>query len=617
MVHASPPHSRVPPVFSPVPRARLAFEGIVGERIRANEQHWLLVAPDANPAMLQMFRDRDRRPVRDLVPWAGEFAGKYLTSAVQCYRLTRDHRLLEYVGRFVRDLIETQDESGYLGAFPHPYRLTGRTVKPDGAEGLTWDAWNHYHCMLGLLLWHEETGDEAALAACRRAADLFCQTFLDMGVRLVSTGSEEMNLAPIHVFCLLYARTGAERYLRMACEIERDFETPPAGDYVRTALAGLEFYQTPKPRWESLHEVQGIAELYLLTGDHRYHRAYEHIWRSILRGDRHNSGGFSSGERATGNPYDTRAIETCCTIAWIALSIDMLRLSGLSTVADEIELSTFNAVLGAQSASGRWWTYNTPMDGVRKASAHDIVFQARPGSPELNCCSVNGPRGLGMLADWAVMRATADDAIVVNYYGPSIFEVCLPSGCAVRLIQETRYPVDDGIVLRVEPPRPERLRLRLRIPGWSRTTTVAVNGEAVPDVRPGTYLTLERTWASGDTIRMSLDLSLHLWPGEREAAGMVSVYRGPLLLAYDQRLNPMDPGELPLLDVEGLAGEVVPGLGHPVPFLLMRVGADDRELFLCDYASAGAGGNPYGSWLPARGLPVAEFRVSVFRPPTG
>ena len=41
------------------------------------------------------------------------------------------------------------------------------------------------------------------------------------------------------------------------------------------------------------------------------------------------------------------------------------------------------------------------MDGVREASAHTIVFQARAGTPELNCCSVNGPRVLGMLGEWA------------------------------------------------------------------------------------------------------------------------------------------------------------------------------------------------------------------------
>ena len=62
----------------------------------------------------------------------------------------------------------------------------------------------------------------------------------------------------------------------------------------------------------------------------------------------------------------------------------MLRLTENSVVADEIELSTLNSVTGLHSHTGRWVTYNTPMEGVRRASAHDIVFQAKEGSPELN-----------------------------------------------------------------------------------------------------------------------------------------------------------------------------------------------------------------------------------------
>jgi hypothetical protein len=575
--------------------------GFIGDRIRANAEHWILVAPDANPAMLQMMRDRDRQPVRDLVPWAGEFAGKYLTSALQCYRLTRDERLYAYVAHFVRDLIDTQAEDGYLGAFPHRYRLTGRTIRPNGEESDTWDAWNHYHCLLGLLFWHEETGDAAALAACRRIGDLFCRTFLDTGARLVATGSEEMNLAPIHALCLLYARTGEQRYFRLAREIERDFETPPAGDYVRTALAGLDFYQTPKPRWESLHDIQGIAELYFLTGDDAFRRAFEQIWRSIQRGDRHNTGGFSSGEKATGNPYDPGAIETCCTIAWMALSIDFLRMTGDSTAADEIERSTYNALLGAQSPTGRWWTYNTPMDGTRKASAHDIVFQARAGSPELNCCSVNGPRGLGMLADWAVMADEANNSIALNYYGRGQITLTLPSGIAVTLTQDTEYPRDGIIHLHLEASRPERIKLRLRIPGWSRVSDVALNGDPVADVVAGTYLSLDRIWTTGDVVRLTLDFTPWIWRGEREAAGKASIYRGPILLAYDQRFNAFDPSDIPAIDLASLNIEPTSTTLRPEPLFLATLQTENGPLALCDFASAGAAGNPYVTWLPVRG----------------
>jgi len=73
------------PVLERIAGVEMRFRGPMGERLEANRRHWLLTAPHANPAMLEMFRDRDREPARDLVPWAGResFAGKYLTSAVR------------------------------------------------------------------------------------------------------------------------------------------------------------------------------------------------------------------------------------------------------------------------------------------------------------------------------------------------------------------------------------------------------------------------------------------------------------------------------------------------------------------------------------------------------
>jgi chemotaxis signal transduction protein len=93
----------------------------------------------------------------------------------------------------------------------------------------------------------------------------------------------------------------------------------------------------------------------------------------------------------------------------------MLKLTGESRVADELELTLWNSIIGLHSYSGRWATYNTPMDGVRRASAHEIVFQSREGTPELNCCSVNSARGFGMISDWALMRDA--DGLLVNWYG--------------------------------------------------------------------------------------------------------------------------------------------------------------------------------------------------------
>ena len=83
------------------PEPAFVSSGHVADYVRSLVDQWLLVAPVANPAMLEMFRDRDCPPFRDLVPWAGEFAGKYLTGAVQVLRLTGDPRLRAALEQFV------------------------------------------------------------------------------------------------------------------------------------------------------------------------------------------------------------------------------------------------------------------------------------------------------------------------------------------------------------------------------------------------------------------------------------------------------------------------------------------------------------------------------------
>ena len=71
----------------------MRIHGLVGDYLAGITEQWLLVAPKANPGMLEMFRDRDASPLREMVPWAGEFAGKYLTAAVQVLRVTCDPTL--------------------------------------------------------------------------------------------------------------------------------------------------------------------------------------------------------------------------------------------------------------------------------------------------------------------------------------------------------------------------------------------------------------------------------------------------------------------------------------------------------------------------------------------
>jgi uncharacterized protein len=623
--HATDTATGQPAVDLAVPRIQMTLAGPMAARVDGIVRNWLIPAPDANPGMVEMMRLRDRQPpYENPVPWAGEFVGKYLTSCALICRLSDDRALREVTARVMRELIRTQAADGYLGPFPDNH-LLGR-----------WDLWGHYHCLLAMILWHQDTGDAAALQAACRAADLICATFLDTDKRVHDAGSHEMNMAVIHALGLLYRQTGQDAYLRLMREIEQDWQKPPAGDYHRLALQGIEFYQTPKPRWESLHPMMGLAELFRITGDDSYRQSLVHWWRSIYRTDVHNSGSFSTDEQAVGNPFKPGAIETCCTVAWMELSVEALRLTADSRIADALEHATWNAALGQQHPSGRWCTYDTPMDGKRLASAHSIVFQTRPGTPELNCCSVNGPNGLGLIGQWAVLGGK--DGLYLNYYGPGKTEVMLADGSSWSFIQTTDYPRRGTVEVEVRPPHAASLPLLVRIPEWSRETKVAVNGEPIESVTAGSYRKLERTWNPGDKIVLQFDLRLRALRGDQHVRFNTSLLRGPILLTFDQKYNTLDPADMPELDLDSLALELLaaddpllqdlrltpivavstvpdkgPGLlsaQHPQAHSGKRVPTPFPErVVLCDFGSAGAAGTLYRSWLPVRNAPPSPFHL--------
>ncbi len=595
--------------LQPLRSKALQLGGELGKLLDNIVTRWLLDIRETNPAILDMFSDADYLPHRHVLPWSGEFAGKYLTCSTMIYQLTGDERLKKYLEGFVAELISLQKPNGYIGPFSHEYELTGKCApmqyafdsssKPESYP--VWDCWGHYHIMLGLLLWHDATGDQAAFSCVERIAQLHIETFFGEGkMRIVETGSEEMNLSVVHTFAMLYRKTGKTEYLRFAEEVVKDLEVPPAGDYLRQALQGVEFYQMPKPRWESLHPIQGLMELYAVTNDEKYRKAVEHIWWSITSTDVHNTGGFSTQEQALGSPYRRGPIETCCVIAYMALSADMLRLTGNSVIADMLELSTFNSSMGSFNPSGRWSTYDTPMEGYKRANYHQIGFQCRPGSPDLNCCSVNAPRAFGLLNDWAYM--TDGESVIINYYGSQTIRAEL-NGEAFVLTQHTEYPYTGTISFSTEQAPAQGITLKLRIPFWSETTHLKI-GEKKVRLNSGSYADVHVK--AGDTFVLDLDMALQAWAGEARMEGKASLFRGPLVLCadafYDRSLNVLD---LPTLDLKTLrltSIDQAPRAGR-----LFHLQDCNRAITVCNLYTAGSSGSPYSTWFPTEALAPKPF----------
>jgi DUF1680 family protein len=538
----------VQPKLERFSNASIELEGRQQVFQQAITQHWLLGIVERNPYMLGMFEEKNKPKNGNLLPWSGEFAGKNLTGGIELYRLNRDPELKRMLDGFVNRLCDLQTPSGYLGPWSKEYELTNRLPDTEGPRlaNFTWDTWNHYQIMIGLMEYHRLCGDIRSLETCRRIGDRLCAEFLNQPDKLILAektgwghGCMEFNLTPAHSLCLLYRATGEVKYL----ELSRQIVTQGFlryGDYLNRALAGKEFYQTESRdgnRWERLHTIMALAELYWLTGEEKYRKAFEFTWWSIAKTDIHNTGGFSTYEAASGNPYADGWIETCCTVAWQAMSVEMLKMTRNPVIADMLELAQLNAAYGSWDLSGSWSTYHTGTVGERRPSTVDIAFQIRPGTEQLNCCSVNAPRGLGLLADWAVMRDS--QGLALNWYGPGKI-TAEARGVPVSFTQTTDYPRTGEILIRVEPHQAVSFSLSLRIPFWSVSTTVEVNGKVVTGVKSGSYLQLDRKWRPGDKIKLALDMRPHFWPGENQYMGFGSIYHGPILLAWRKPVEPIN-----------------------------------------------------------------------------
>jgi len=98
----------------------------------------------------------------------------------------------------------------------------------------------------------------------------------------------------------------------------------------------------------------------------------------------------------------------------------------------------------------------------------------------------------------------------------------------VTIAETTDYPFGETVQLKVETAKAVKFPLALRIPAWCERPDVKVNGKRVDGVKAGAgWATVERMWADGDTVEITLPMTLKVkrWKEMKDAA---SVEYGPL-----------------------------------------------------------------------------------------
>jgi DUF1680 family protein len=68
------------------------------------------------------------------------------------------------------------------------------------------------------------------------------------------------------------------------------------------------------------------------------------------------------------------------------------------------------------------------------------------------------------------------------------------------LEQQTQYPFDGRIRLRVDPERSAHFALRIRVPRWARNVELFENDAPIGSAEHGGYAVIEKEWRAGDEI---------------------------------------------------------------------------------------------------------------------
>jgi len=290
------------------------------------------------------------------------------------------------------------------------------------------------------------------------------------------------------------------------------------------------------------------------------------------------TGGTSNGESWNADPgvlsteLSGETQEDCTTYNMLKLTRHVFSWTRDPACADFYERALWNGILGSQHPrDGEKLYYVNLAPGLWK------LF-GTPGA-DYWCCTGTMSEAFSKLGDSIYFHD--DSGISVNLFIAS--EVDWRER-GVRLVQDTRFPDEEGTTLTVRADRPTRFALRVRVPYWAtRGGTATLNGRVLDGFAgPGGDYVLDRTWHDGDRLAVALPMALHLHPMPDDPS-LVAVMYGPLVLAGKLgtegltpavlRAEPTKPRTVPEYQAAAVPAPDFTASGDPATWIKRKDGA--------------------------------------------
>ena len=481
-----------------------------------------------------------------------------------------DAKLKAYIDSVLDVVAAAQESDGYL--------YTARTINPQHPHGWAankrWAAEEHAshelynlgHMVDAACAHYQATGSTKFLDIAKRYADCV--------VREVGPNAGQACVVPGHqiaemALARLYVLTGEKKYLDEA-KFLLDYrgKTPHKDVYSQSDKPVIDQTEAWGHAVRAGYMYAGMADVAALLGDSSYIKAIDTIYENIVSRKYYLTGGVGArhGGEAFGADYElpnlTAYNETCAAIAMVYLFERMFLLHGDAKYIDCLERTLYNGVISGMSVDGGKFFYPNPLssDGRYRFNA-DGTMTRQPWFG-CACCPSNLCRFIPSMPGY--IYGVRDNDLYVNLYAANTATLAL-GGKSVTIQQDTNYPWDGDIAIKVLQNKAKAFNMMVRIPGWVQsrvvpsdlyaynddifsTYEITVNGQKVDSELENGYMVINRNWKKGDVVRIHFDMPVRTVvasPRVSDDRGRVAVERGPLVYCTEWADNEgIDPHHL-------------------------------------------------------------------------
>ena len=478
-----------------------------------------------------------------------------------------DAKLKAYIDSVLDVVAAAQESDGYL--------YTARTINPQHPHGWAanrrWAAEEHAshelynlgHMVDAACAHYQATGSTKFLDIAKRYADCV--------VREVGPNPGQACVVPGHqiaemALARLYILTGEKKYL-VEAKFLLDFrgKTPHKDVYSQSDKPVVDQTEAWGHAVRAGYMYAGMADVAALTQDSSYIKAIDTIYENIVSRKYYLTGGVGArhGGEAFGADYElpnlTAYNETCAAISMVYLFERMFLLHGDAKYIDCLERTLYNGVISGMSVDGGKFFYPNPLssDGRYRFNA-DGTLTRQPWFG-CACCPSNLCRFIPSMPSY--IYGVRDNDLYVNLFAANTATLAL-GGKSVTIQQETNYPWEGDIAIKVIQNKAKAFNMMIRIPGWVQskvvpsdlysynddifsTYEITVNGQKVDGELENGYMVINRNWKKGDVVRIHFDMPVRTVvanPRVTDDRGRIAIERGPLVYcaewADNEGINP-------------------------------------------------------------------------------